>query len=265
MNFLCSIALVLVALNIQADTTDGPTDRKFDSVADVFQSQGVEGTLVVASPDGTVFHVHNDKRSKRQLSPASTFKILNTLIALDTGVVSSKDSEFQWDGTQRGLAAWNKDQTLQSAFKVSCLWCYQEIARKVGENRYKLALAESQYGNQLIGDHVDHFWLNGELQVSAREQVIFLGRLLNNSFQFRGEHVELLKSIMRDEQSPADYTIYAKTGWTGSELAVGWYVGYVEKGDDIWLFAMNMRMESAEQASLRKQLTIQSLQVLDII
>jgi len=129
--------------------------------------------------------VHNKKRAKQQLSPASTFKILNTLIALDVGVVTSKDSVFQWDGTKRGLDAWNKDQTLQSAFKVSCVWCYQEIARNVGESRYRSALMDANYGNQRIGDQVDQFWLNGELQVSALEQINFLSRLVSDSVPFR--------------------------------------------------------------------------------
>lgn len=129
--------------------------------------------------------MHNKKRAKQQLSPASTFKILNTLIALDVGVVTSKDSVFQWDGTKRGLDAWNKDQTLQSAFKVSCVWCYQEIARNVGESRYRSALMDANYGNQRIGDQVDQFWLNGELQVSALEQINFLSRLVSDSVPFR--------------------------------------------------------------------------------
>ncbi|MBT6211451.1 MAG: class D beta-lactamase, partial [Woeseia sp.] len=231
MKLVCPIVLLFIASIVQADTTTDQAGFSLNSVADVFQAEGVEGTFVVASSDGQTLHVHNEKRAKRQLSPASTFKILNTLIALDVGVVTSKDSAFQWDGTKRGLDAWNKDQTLQSAFKVSCVWCYQEIARNVGESRYRTALMDANYGNQRIGDQVDQFWLNGELQVSALEQINFLSRLVSDSVPFRREHIDILKTIMRDDQSPSDYTIYAKSGWTGSELAVGWYVGYVEKND----------------------------------
>ncbi len=124
---------------------------------------------------------------------------------------------------------------------------------------------DANYGNQRIGDQVDQFWLNGELQVSALEQINFLSRLVSDSVPFRREHIDILKTIMRDDQSPSDYTIYAKSGWTGSELAVGWYIGYVEKNDHTWLFAMNMRMDSASEAFLRKSLTIHSLRALGII
>jgi len=234
-------------------------------VAEVFDEAKVEGTLVIASIGGDILYTHNSARSRERLSPASTFKVINTLIALDNGVVSSEDSQFRWDGTKRDVAAWNKDQTLKSAFSVSCVWCYQEIARSIGSEKYVEALAEANYGDQQIGDEVDQFWLNGALNISAREQVGFLSRLLTNSTTFHTAHIDILKSIMHDGDSPNDYSIFAKTGWTGSELAVGWYIGYVEKDNDVWLFALNIRMDSAEQAPLRKSLTIKSLQALGLI
>ncbi len=140
----------------------------------------------------------------------------------------------------------------------------QEIARSVGLNRYAAALAEINYGNEQVGSKVDEFWLNGALQISALEQIEFLQKLVDYSTPYRREHVDIVKTIMLDEQR-AEFAIYAKSGWTGPELHVGWYVGYVEKGNDIWLFAMNMRMDSAAQASLRKELTVQSLRALGVL
>jgi beta-lactamase class D len=156
------------------------------------------------------------------------------------------------------------DQTLESAFKVSCVWCYQEIARLVGSERYVSSLAINDYGNQQVGDQVDQFWLNGDLRISAIEQVGFLKRLHDYALPYRREYVDIVKEIMLDE-SGIDYAIYAKSGWTGSSLHVGWYVGYVEKGDKTWLFAMNMRMDRADQGALRKALVVRSLRALGII
>ncbi len=262
--FFCGLISILVVSVTFGDTGNQQEDSQADAVAEIFQAEGIVGTLVVASSDGKVLHVHNDERSRVRFSPASTFKILHTLIALDTAVVASKDTLFRWDGTDRGLPAWNRDQTLQSAFRVSCVWCYQEIARNVGGNRYTSALASVDYGNQQIGDHVDQFWLNGDLQVSANEQIDFLKKLYDYSLPYRRGHVDIVKAIMLVERS-ADYILHAKTGWTGANLQVGWYVGYVEKSDETWLFAMNMRMDRAEQAALRKDLTIRSLRVLGIL
>lgn len=235
-----------------------------DAVAGIFTAEGVDATLVVATAAGRILHVYNEPRAKTRFSPASTFKIPNTLIGLDSGSVSSSDSTFIWDGKDRGVSAWNRDHTLKSAFAVSCVWCYQQIAREVGAARYESALADIDYGNQQVGEQVDQFWLNNDLQISAIEQIAFLRNVYNYSLPFANEHVDILKDIMLVEETP-DYVLRAKSGWTGGELAVGWYVGFVEKGEDAWLFAMNMKMERAEQAPLRRDLTVRSLQAIGIL
>jgi len=230
----------------------------------VFAEHGVVGTLVVESLQGDRTYVHNPTRASVRFSPASTFKIPNTLIALREGVVESKDSRFTWDGTDRGLPQWNRDQTLESAFQVSCVWCYQEIARKVGADTYRAALRDLNYGNRETGDEVDQFWLNGALTISAWEQIEFLRSLVNGETGDPPASIELVKDIMLVEESDT-WSLHAKTGWTGARLGVGWYVGYVETGDDTWLFAMNMRLTEASQAGLRQELTVEALRALGII
>ncbi|NOX70190.1 MAG: class D beta-lactamase [Gammaproteobacteria bacterium] len=257
------VACLIVSLAF-GDMAYSRNDRSTAVVADLFEAEGLDGTLVVASSSGEILHVYNDERSKRRFSPASTFKIMNTLVALESAVISSQDSIFEWDGIDRGVPAWNRDQTLQTAFRVSCVWCYQELARRIGKTRYVSALAHADYGNQQVGLEVDQFWLNDVLQISAIEQIDFLSRLVDASIPYRREYVDIVKNIMLDEQS-TDYIIHAKTGWTGANLHVGWYVGYVETKEDTWLFAMNMRMDRAEQAALRKELTVRSLRALGIL
>lgn len=262
--FFILLTASLLASVVFAGAPDQSLDREADAVAEIFSREGMDGTLVVASSNGEILHLHNDERSVTRFSPASTFKIPNTLIALDLGVLESSDDPFSWDGVDRGLPAWNRDQTLLSAFRVSCVWCYQEIARKVGLVRYKSALNRISYGNQKVGDQVDQFWLNGVLRISAVEQINFLKSLLGGSVPYRREHIDIVKEVMREEQG-ADYVLYAKSGWTGPEQHVGWYVGYVEKADEIWLFAMNMRMDEAKEAPLRKELTVESLKALGVL
>ena len=230
----------------------------------IFESEGITGTFVAASLNGDVIHIHNDSRSTERFAPASTFKIPNTLIALDLSIVDSEASTFTWDGTDRGIESWNKDQTLKTAFKISCVWCYQEIARAVGAEHYKRALAKLDYGNRSIGDQVDRFWLNGSLQISAVEQINFLRKLYNEELPFQREHFDILKAMMVTQQTEL-HTVYAKTGWAATTPQVAWYVGFVESGEDTWLFAMNMRVDNPEQAALREELSIRSLHALGII
>ena len=265
MRLVITVTAALLASAAFAGASDQLPDRQADVVAELFNSEGVDGTFVVASEDGEILHLYNDERAVVRFSPASTFKIPNTLIALDLGVLESTDDTFRWVGMDRGLSAWNMDQTLLSAFKVSCVWCYQEVARKIGAVQYETALHRMDYGNQQVGDQVDQFWLNGVLRISAIEQIRFLGALLAGSLSYEREHIDIVKEIMRQEPGGNKYVLHAKSGWTGSEQHVGWYVGYVEKRDKTWLFAMNMRMDAAEQAPLRKELTVQSLRALGIL
>ena len=217
--------------------------------------------------DGETVYVHNAPRSIVRFSPASTFKIPNTLIALESQIVESKSSVFRWDGRDRAFERWNKDQTLESAFKVSCLWCYQEIARQVGAEGYETALAKIDYGNQSIGERgeeIEYFWVNGSLEISAVEQIAFLRKLFNNDLPFRRNHVDILKQIMV-AQHTEQHTIYAKTGWAATEPQVAWYVGFVESDKGNWLFAMNMRVDRPEQAALRVEISLRALRALGII
>lgn len=234
------------------------------AVEKVFRSENIEATFVVASADGELHKVFNQERSAIRFSPASTFKVPNTLIALKLNQVSLGESAFQWDGNERSVSSWNKNHSLSSAFKVSCVWCYQKIAREVGVSRYATELRAVSYGNQIVNEPVDLFWLNGELTISANEQIDFLTRLVNNTLPYEQSQLETLKEIMLVEQT-SDYVLYAKSGWTGPALATGWYIGYVETNLDTFVFAMNMVMHHAEQAPMRKKLAIESLRALKLI
>jgi len=256
--------ILAVTIMLSSCGAEQAANSQQDAVGDIFRSQGIVATLVVMSGKGEVAHLYNAARSKERFSPASTFKIPSMLIALDNHVVDSKDALFRWDGSDKGMARWNMDQTLDSAFKVSCVWCYQEIAREVGAERYQNALSQLSYGNQSVGKQVDLFWLNGDLAISAVEQVEFLRKLQGYELPFQHEHVDLLKGIMLIEKN-AEYSMYAKTGWAATAPPVAWFVGFVETDTDTWFFAMNMRVDSDEQAALRKELTIRSLRILEII
>jgi len=258
------LKILLATVVISSCTAIQTPSSQAQAISDVFRSEGVVGTFIAASVDQEIVYIYNEARALERFSPASTFKIPNTLIALDEGIVVSKSSKFEWDGTIREIPGWNKDQTLETAFKASCVWCYQEIARKVGVESYEEVLGDFDYGNQSTGLQVDSFWLNGDLKISAIEQMEFLRKLRGYELPIRREHVDILKEIMLTRQTD-HYSIYAKSGWGGTTPQVGWYVGFVESDDEAWIFAMNIRVDVPEQVALRQALTIRSLQALDII
>jgi beta-lactamase class D len=193
--------------------------------------------------------------------PASTFKIPNTLIALEEGAIADEKQVLKWDGKNNVYAAWNKDQTLESAFKTSCIWFYQDLARRIGLDRYNVWLAKLSYGNGQAGPNLDNFWLEGDLKINAHEQVAFLKRLYRRELPVKESSYELLRRLMVVEQTP-DYTVRAKTGWVDK---IGWYVGYVESGGKVWFFAMNMEVTSPEERRYRQELTMEALRLKGIL
>ena len=243
--------LILLSINLFA------WDKE---VEEVFKKYKVEGTIVIESLNKKKINIYNDKRASELFSPASTFKIPHSLIALNEGIVK-KDSVIVWDKKIREYESWNKDQILLTAFKSSCVWCYQEFASKIGVEKYKKYLKELNYGNKKIGDDVTRFWLDESLEITTFEQIKFLKRFYTNNLPFKIEDINLLKEIMIDEKNE-NYTIRAKTGWDGR---YGWYVGYVETKDDVWFFSTNIDTKSKDDLPKRKAITLEALKIKGII
>ncbi|MBP7769491.1 MAG: class D beta-lactamase [Aliarcobacter sp.] len=230
----------------------------------IFKDNQVKGTIVIESYNTKKIDIYNDKRASMFLSPASTFKIPHTLIALNEGLITS-DSLILWDKTDKGMKAWNKNQTLESAFKVSCVWCYKEFALKIGEQKYKDYLKSIDYGNKNIGLDVSDFWLDDSLKITAYGQIKFLKRLYANDLPFKIQDINTLKQIMIEEKTE-DYILRAKSGWsTRFEQESGWYVGYVETKDDVWFFATNIITKGAKDLAKRKEITLEALRLNGII
>lgn len=229
------------------------------AIAQLFSKAGIDGTILIESAQTGQRFVHNEARSKQAFTAASTFKMLNTLIALEEGVIAGAGATIRWDGTRYEIADWNHDQTLESAFKVSCVWCYQKLVQRVGAEKYPAYLHQAHYGKLREPFDGTQFWLDGSLTISAEQQVAFLKQVVARRLPYKESSYATLKSIMLVEAAP-HYRLYAKTGWaTRSTLGIGWYVGYVEVTGDTWLFAINIDTRSAADLPLRKQITLDAL------
>ncbi|SJZ40468.1 beta-lactamase class D [Trichlorobacter thiogenes] len=259
--------LILLCLSLVLLLVASPAFCDDAALARLFSDRKVNGTLLIANLDGTALYLHDAARASTPLLPASTFKFPNTLIALDEGVITEKEL-LKWDGTERGLAACNRDQTLASAFKNSCVWCYQQLAQRVGTARYQHWLKQIDYGNANPGPELTTFWLSGDLRISAQQQITFLQKLYKHELPFKPASYDALRRIMLVEEKPG-YRLYAKTGWAGyGEKAtpqIGWYVGYVETGTDVWFFALNMAITKPADGAFRQQMVMEALKLKGIL
>jgi beta-lactamase class D len=231
-----------------------------EDLAKRFFDLGTEGTFVGYKVDDYLIIASDKTRSGEGRLPASTFKIANALIALETGVVQDPDKDvFKWDGVTRSIEAWNKDHTLRSAIAVSAFPVFQEIARQIGEERMKKYIDIIDYGNRDIGGGIDRFWVTGDLRIDPMEQVDFLDRLRRGVLPVGKRSQDVVRDIL-PVTKVGDATIRAKTGLTDKEHgSLGWWVGWVEKGSDVTVFAMNMDCKTQAQIDARISVTQQCL------
>jgi beta-lactamase class D len=195
-----------------------------------FQEHGItKACFMLRDNNHEAVHYYNKDRCLERMSPASTFKIFNSLVALETATAPDEQMVIKWDSVDRGSAAWNKDMNMREAFKVSNVGYYQEIARRNGKQDMQFYLDTAHYGNMRAGGAIDKFWLNDTLQISADEQVGFVKRLYFNELPFSERSQRIVRSMMLQEDTP-DRKLYYKTGWAKlPNKQVLWVVGFMER------------------------------------
>ena len=240
--------------------TLGQTSGQLAFMDSLYAAENLEGTFYLVKAKKKKVKetwTYSQERVKEPVIPASTFKIPNTIIALETGIMKSENDTLHWDGTVRSIAAWNKDQSLKEAYKNSTVWFYQELARRIDSANYISWLEKLDYGNQQIGGGIDQFWLTGDLKISAIQQTDFLRKLTAHSFEISDSTYASMKRIML-ERSSVSYRLYSKTGWAdlANQVDLGWYVGYIETGKFTYYFAHRVKAPTGnpEFGPLRKQI-----------
>lgn len=235
-----------------------------------FQDCNVQGSITIYDYKNKKWTFSDKADAKRELLPASTFKVINSMIALETGAVKGEKEVFKWDGRVRDIEAWNADTDMKDAFKNSTVWFYEEIARRVGKERYKEFLKKSNYGNgKIYGGRGVNFWVYGDFGVTPINQVEFLKAFYEEKLPFSKRTFEIVKRIMLNEKTD-NYALYAKTGRTMSkEPDTGWWIGFVEGKNNIYFFATRITQKKGTENprfnDCRKEITKTILREMKII
>jgi beta-lactamase class D len=143
-----------------------------------------EGGFSIYDINANSYIVYNPSHCDKRFSPCSSFKIPNSLIGLETGVIPDTSFVIPYDNilhpsdsfmmTNAPFNYWYQDLSLKRAFKYSCVWYYQELARRVGKEQMLLKVNALHYGNGDISSGIDTYWLCGSIQISINEQIEFL-------------------------------------------------------------------------------------------
>jgi beta-lactamase class D len=243
-----SVVLVTtVVLLAAAPAVHAQTSREIDLSR---HFEGYHGCFVMLDVKRDTISRFNPIQCAKPLSPCSTFKAPNSLIGLETGVIRDADHVFKWDGRKRWRESLNRDHDLRSAIQHSVVWYYQQLAAEVGEPRMREALRKLDYGNRDISAGLTTFWLGSSLKISADQQVRFLRDLQAGRLPFSERSQRIVREIMVQEKR-GEAVLCGKTGtggsWEKGIADLGWFVGWVERGADVFVFALNI--EADDKAS----------------
>lgn len=236
----------------------------------ILMNNSVTGTILFFDEKENIFHSNDFDEAEKANLPASTFKIPNSIIGLETQILQDENTIFEYDGEVRRMEIWEDDLTLRDAFQRSCVPCYQELARKIGTDRMQQHLDSLKFGEMEVHDeNLDTFWLVGNSKISPFEQIDFLKRFYNAELPISEQTTKTMKKVMILEANAA-YTLRGKTGLSvGDEVDLGWFVGFVEKDNHVYYFATKIRpkenLTRNEFMELRKSVTMEALKQLHIL
>lgn len=224
---------------------------------------GIKGCAVFWDSTDKLYSMYDKTSCEERSSPCSSFKIISTLMGLDSGVIESADSTMNYNGTVYPNVEWNSNLNLKDAFQKSCIWYFRKVIDSIGKADVQKYLSHLEYGNadisewngsginQLAGKKpakdLNGFWLESSLQISPREQVEVLEKIFDGKSEFSKKNINILKEIMLVQKNK-EVTIFGKTG-TGKNTSTGnsdnaWFVGMFETQDQRDYFAVRLKDES---------------------
>ncbi len=249
------------------------SQRMYEDVPElqmILDSSNVIGSIVVHDLGQNVFYSNSFKWAEKGVLPASTYKIVNSIIAIETGIVQDDSTLLIWDGAKRRIPIWERDLILRDAFQTSCVPCYQEIARKIGTNRTNEFLAKLDYGKMDVDtSNIDQFWLEGNSRITPFQQLDFLNRFYTSKLPISNRTEQIMKRLMVIEDNE-NYRLSGKTGWSNiNEINNGWFVGYLETNSRVFFFATNIEPDKEFNmrmfAGTRKAVTYEALNKLGFL
>ena len=249
-----------------------PLVEKNDVLDSTFQdfmdAAGVNGSILILRDN--IYYSNDFEWAKSGKLPASTFKIPNSIVALELNVIKNDSTLIEWDGKPRYQKRWEQDLTFKEAFHYSCVPCYQEIARTIGVKRMDQYMNEFNYGSmQFDSTNLDMFWLEGASKISQHDQINFLKTFNEQGLPISERTYSIMQRMMIIEETE-EYVLRGKTGWSvQDDIDNCWFVGYVKSEKGFCYFATNIEpgdnTDVNNIATIRKAVTFEALKSLGVI
>ncbi|MDF2672297.1 MAG: Beta-lactamase [Clostridiales bacterium] len=275
------VSLVLLLLTIAAGCNNQnkyPLSKNATSINNVEATtiiedlssyfKGYDACFLLYDQNKNTYTIYNEAKSQKPVSPCSTFKIINSLIGLETKVLEDENTLIKWNGIHYSNDEWNKDQTLTSAVQKSAFWYFQQVATNVGSDRMQAYLKDINYGNSDISGGIDQFWQQSTLKISPKNQIELLQQVYTYQAPFSKRNIDIVKEILVLSEKNG-VIISGKTGsglQSGKfikeledEYVNGWFVGYMEKDNNVYYFTTNLEAAKNATGSVAKEITLEIL------
>lgn len=269
MKLIIKLFLIFLGVIFFTHSSFATEQVEIKELSKIFTKYNANGSILIYNSNNNSYAGYNLQRCAKGFLPASTFKIPNSLIALEIGAANAH-TLFKWNGEELYLKSWQKDMYLKEAFKLSNVSIYQKIATDIGLEKMKHYISLFQYGNMDINKkNLDTFWLEGNSKITQYEQIYFLKKMYNYKLPISNKTVDTVKDFMLNEVGQ-EYKIYAKTGLSVTKNKPnGWYVGFVETKGNVFYFTLNIKQNSRDNLDnfllIRKDITMDVLKQLGII
>jgi beta-lactamase class D len=239
------VIFAAIAITITACSSNNVTED--NSLQKYFDENKVTGTFGLFDNAQGQFTIYNVTRfSDSVYLPASTFKIVNSLIGVEIGRVQDSSTVFKWDSVVHPKRTeCDRDMTMYDAFRISCPPWYQQLARRIGKDTMQhwldtLGYAQ-RYGKFVIKNNLDTFWLDNSAKVTADEQLGLVKKLYFDQLPFTKRSHRIVRNMMLWENN-ANYKLSYKTGWGSTEKGhqLGWIIGWIEENKHPYFFALQL-------------------------
>lgn len=215
------------------------TDISYLDLSSYFQ--GYNGCFVLYNDSTNTWQIYNKVMATTRVSPNSTYKIYEGLMGLEYGIILPKQTGISWDGTNQPFSSWNTDQDLISAMHNSVNWYFEKIEQSIGSKKVQNYLNKIAYGNENISGG-NSYWMESSLKISPIEQIELLKKFNTNQLSSNVDNTNSIKKSILLSSSP-EQSVYGKTGTgrvNGQDIN-GWFIGYIEKNNQVYYFAINIQ------------------------
>lgn len=193
-----------------------------------------------------------------QTTPACSFNIALSLMGFESGAltdVNNPSREFQ-EGYDNTLDSWRGTHTPLSWMKNSVVWYSRLTATEIGLSAVQKFLNDFNYGNKDFSGGLTKAWISSSLKISPREQLRFIEKIVNRELPLSERTIELTRTLLLKDETDG-IKIYGKTGMgsyteNGEKIQVGWLVGWVEKGEEVFPFAYNIHEPKINDQRLQR-------------